>query len=91
MINRKKTKLGRDFRATTHELSVLNRELAAQMILLASQTGDTKPLIQAVSTLRSADHYFSVDATPRENAEVRQLMKILPGLFVFLPISELKL
>lgn len=53
---------------------MLNRELAAQMILLASQTGDTKPLVQAVEALRAADEHYSADATPRENAEVRQAL-----------------
>lgn len=74
MIRRQKNKLKRDFNATTKELAVLNRELAAQMILLASQTGDTKPLVQAVTALRAADEHYSADATPRENAEVRQAL-----------------
>ena len=67
-----KVKLKTDYKTTTRELATLNRELAAQMILLASQTGDTDPLIQAVSALRAADELYGQDASPRENAEVRQ-------------------
>lgn len=72
MISRKKLNLKREYKTTTRELALLNRELASQMILLASQTGDTEPLIQAVEALRAADEHYSADATPRENAEVRQ-------------------
>lgn len=74
MINRKTLRLRRDIKSTTRKLAVLNRELASQMILLASQTGDTRPLIQAVAVLHAADERFSADATPRENAEVRQAL-----------------
>ena len=45
--------LRRDFKEATQELVVLNRELASQLILLSSQTGDPTPLIAAVNTLRS--------------------------------------
>lgn len=72
MITRTKTRLKKDYKNTTRELAKLNRELAAQMILLASQTGDTAPLIHAVEALRAADELYSGDATPRENVEIRQ-------------------
>ncbi len=71
---RNKLSLKRDYKNTTQELAVLNRELAGQMILLASQTGDTQPLIQAVDALRAVDENYSADATPRENAEIRQAL-----------------
>lgn len=64
--------LRRDYKSATQRLAVLNRELASQMILLASQTGDTKPLIQAVGALRASDEHYTADATPIENAEIRQ-------------------
>lgn len=74
MLGRTKSGLKKDYQKTTQELSLLNRELAAQMILLASQTGETKPLIQAVEALRAANEYYSQGATPREKAEIRQTL-----------------
>lgn len=71
---RKKLDLKRDYRKATRQLADLNRDLAAKMILLASQTGDTSPLIQAVDALQKADELFSVDSTPREIAEIRQAL-----------------
>ena len=69
-----KLALKRDLKKTNNALAQLNRELASQMVLLASQTGDTGPLIQAVSALRSAEKLYSIDSTPRENAEVQQAL-----------------
>lgn len=66
--------LKREHQKVTRNLAELNRELATKMILLASQTGDTKPLIKAVDALKRADSYFSSDSTPRETAEVRQAL-----------------
>ncbi|MGJ8563429.1 MAG: hypothetical protein ACSHXY_07745 [Alphaproteobacteria bacterium] len=74
MLGRTKLGLRRDYKQTTQELSLLNRELAAQMILLASQTGETGPLIQAVEALREANEYYSQGATPREKAVIRQTL-----------------
>ncbi len=71
---RKKLDLKRDYKKATRQLADLNRDLAAKMILLASQTGDTSPLIQAVDALQKADELFSVDSTPREIAEIRQAL-----------------
>jgi len=70
----KKLDLRRELRNTTRQLADLNRELAAKMILLASQTGYTSPLIQAVDALQKADELFSTENTPRETAEVRQAL-----------------
>lgn len=69
-----KSDLQQEYRQTTRELAGLNRELASQMILLASQTGDTKPLVHAIEALRAADDLYASEATPRENAEVRQAL-----------------
>ena len=69
-----KLDLKRSLKKTNNQLAQLNRELAGQMVLLASQTGDTAPLIQAVTTLRSAQELYSIDNTPRENAEVQQAL-----------------
>lgn len=69
-----KLDLKRSLKKTNNELAKLNRELAGQMVLLASQTGDTLPLIQAVTALRNAQELYSIDNTPRENAEVQQAL-----------------
>jgi FPC/CPF motif-containing protein YcgG len=69
-----KLALKRNLKTTNNKLAKLNRELAAQMVLLASQTGDTQPLIQAVASLRSAQELYSIDNSPRENAEVQQAL-----------------
>lgn len=66
--------LKRSLKKTNNQLAKLNRELAGQMVMLASQTGDTAPLIQAVKSLRSAQELYSIDNSPRENAEVQQAL-----------------
>lgn len=71
---RKKLDLSREFRKSTRQLAELNRDLAAKMILLASQTGDTTPLIDAVDALQKAEELFSTDTPPREVAEIRQAL-----------------
>ncbi|MDB2438403.1 hypothetical protein N9W89_06775 [Hellea sp.] len=72
MLEMKKLDLERNLKKTNNELAKLNRELAGHMVTLASQTGDTQPLIQAVNALRSAQELYSIDHMPRENAEVQQ-------------------
>jgi len=67
-----KLDLKRSLKKTNDELAKLNYELASQMVLLASQTGDTAPLIQAVTRLRSAQELYSIDSSPRDNAEVQK-------------------
>lgn len=74
MLKMNKLDLKRSLKKTNNQLAKLNRELAGQMVLLASQTGDTQPLIQAVTALRGAQELYSVDNTPRENAEVQQAL-----------------
>ena len=74
MIKRNKLDLKRSLKKTNDQLAKLNRELASQMILLASQTGDTAPLIQAVTALRSAQELYSADQSPRENAEIQRAL-----------------
>ena len=73
-MKQNKLDLKRSLKKTNNQLAKLNRELAGQMVLLASQTGDTEPLIQAVKALRSAQELYSIDNTPRENAEVQQAL-----------------
>ena len=73
-MTRNKLDLKRDLKQTNNKLAKLNLELAGQMVLLASQTGDTAPLIQAVKTLRNAQELYSIDNSPRENAEVQQAL-----------------
>ena len=74
MGRKKELDLKRDLKAVTNELAQLNRELANQTILLASQTGNTEPLIEAVEALRTARELYSVENAPRENAEVQQAL-----------------
>jgi len=71
-MNMNKLDLKRKLKKTNNQLAKLNRELAGQMVLLASQTGDTAPLNQAVRALRSAQELYSIEHSPRENAEVHQ-------------------
>lgn len=74
MAGREQADLQQEYKKTTRELAGLNRELASQMILLASQTGDTEPLSHAIEALRAADDLYSEETTLRENAEVRQAL-----------------
>jgi len=72
--NKNELELRRDLKGVTQDLVTLNRELAAQMILLASQTNDPTALIGAVNTLRAAQRSYAAESTPRENAEVQQAL-----------------
>lgn len=51
--------LARRLRGVTREIAQLNREMADQLVLLASQTGDTRPLIGAVQALRKVREYYA--------------------------------
>lgn len=73
-MKKNKLDLKRSLKTTNDQLAQLNRELAGQMALLASQTGDTAPLIQAVKSLRSAQELYSIDNSPRENADVQKAL-----------------
>ena len=66
--------LRHDLNAVSRELAALNRELASQMILLASQTGETEPLIHAVQALQSSQKFYSVETAPRDSAEIQQAL-----------------
>lgn len=70
----RKIDLKRSLKKTNNQLALLNRELAEQMILLASQTGQSEPLIQAVKAFRSVQELYSVDDSPRESAEVQKAL-----------------
>ena len=74
VVAKSKFMLKKEHNKNTQELAKLNRELAAQMILLASQTGDTEPLKQAVDALRAVDELYTAHTTPREKAEIRQTL-----------------
>lgn len=56
--------------AATDNLVKLNRELVEQLLLLAGQTGDIAPLIQAVDVLRSAEDLYGIEASPQDNADL---------------------
>lgn len=64
--------LRRNHQEATVDLARLNREMAIQMIVLASETGEKKPLIDAVISLRKADELFQQETTPIENAEIHK-------------------
>jgi len=73
--------LRRKHRDATVELARLNREMALKMIVLAHETGDIEPLIEAVKALRSADEIYSQGNTPIENAEIqKKLGDVLLGV-----------
>ena len=72
--------LNRNHREATVDLARLNREMAIEMIILASETGEKKPLIEAVQSLRKADELFQQETTPIENAEIhKKLGDVLLG------------
>ena len=60
----------RDLKKNTQNLKKLNTELATQMILLASETGNVEDLISAAKVLRGSQKRFGVENTVTENAEV---------------------
>lgn len=74
MALNKKFTLRRNLKSTAGQLASLNVELAEQMILLASQTGDTAPLIGAVKALRQAQEIYSVETVPKKHAQVQKAL-----------------
>lgn len=74
MAKRQQLSLKRNLKQNTRDLAELNREMASQLIMLASQTGEVEPLKQAVDTLRKIDTLYSSETTPRETAEIRQTL-----------------
>jgi len=64
----------RELAATSKEIAKLNRELATQMIMLASQTGDVDALVQSADILRKSHDRFGPENTPQENAEVHLIL-----------------
>jgi len=73
--------LKRKHRAATADLARLNREMAIKMIMLASETGEIEPLIDAVKALRRTEEIYSPENTPIENAEIqKKLGDVLLGI-----------
>ena len=66
--------LGQRLSTVTRELAGLNRELASQMVLLASQTDDPEPLIGAVEALRKVQAYVETQDDPRDAGEVHRAL-----------------
>lgn len=64
--------LRRNHRDATMDLARLNREMAIKMIILASETGEKQPLIDAVKSLRTAEELYQQETTPIENAEIHK-------------------
>ena len=71
MINVGKFRAKREHKEATNELARLNREMALQMIQLAAKTGEKRPLIEAVKSLRAAGELYAFETTPIENAEIQ--------------------
>ena len=69
-----KAELSRKLAETDAQLAELNKELADKMVLLAEQTGDTAPLIQAVQALKSAKKYYNIDTAPKETLDVQEAL-----------------
>lgn len=57
---------------TSADLSRLNREMALQMIMLATKTGEIQPLIDAVKAMRTAQELYTRTTTPIENAQIQK-------------------
>lgn len=74
MARKNKLAVKRKLKNVTQDLAALNRELASQMVLLASQTGDTAPLIQAVKALRQAEDIYTLQSMPEDNLEVQKAL-----------------
>ena len=64
----------RDLKAVSKDLSRLNRELATQMIILASETNDVHALVQSAEMLRKSQERFGPDNTAQESAEVHMIL-----------------
>lgn len=71
-------KLGRRFmlrrqhKEATVELAKLNREMALRLITLANETGEVKPLIDAVNALRNTEELYSQDTVQIDNARIQK-------------------
>jgi len=62
----------REHKEATVELAKLNREIALRMIALAQETGEIKPLIDAVDALRSSEEYYFQDTVQIDTARVQK-------------------
>lgn len=59
-------------KTTDRQLGQLNWDLAQELIILAEQSNDSAPLIQAVEALQSATRYYTFEDTPREHALIQK-------------------
>ena len=77
-VGNTREQLDTKLRGVTRELATLNRELASQMVLLASQTGETAPLISAVEALRQVQAHLAredrTEANTRDTADVHHAL-----------------
>ncbi len=64
--------LRRAHQNATAELAQLNREMALRMIALAHETGEVRPLIDAVKALRSSEELFSQDTAQIDSARIQK-------------------
>ncbi len=72
MANVNKFLLRKTHRQTNVELARLNREMALKMIMLASETGDIEPLMDAVQAFRSTEELFNQNSAPIEDAKIQK-------------------
>ncbi len=67
-----KFSLRRKHKDATVEITKLNREMALRMIALANETGEIKPLIDAVEALRSTSELYSQDTASIDLARIQK-------------------
>ena len=72
MSKANKFSLRKTHKQTSVELSKLNREMALKMIMLASETGDVEPLMDAVQAFRSTEELFNQNSAPIEDAKIQK-------------------
>jgi len=72
MTKGKQLELRREHKSANFVLAKLNREMAIQMIILAKETEDIAPLIEAVKALRATEALYTPDTTPIETAHLQK-------------------
>lgn len=72
MARGQKFSLRRKHKDATASIAKLNREMALRMIALANETGEIKPLIDAVEALRSTAELYSQESASIDLARIQK-------------------
>lgn len=72
MLKANKFFLRQQQKQNSDQLEKLNREMALKLIMLASETGDIEPLIEAVIALRSTEELYNLNSAPIDNAKIQK-------------------